>query len=334
MQDRLKKGRERLDSALEALFLLCEPVQPPKSDLEHIHYFCGNTELPESLKEHEPQRIALYKSTVAFIRAYANIADELEAAGYSAADITRIKSKVDYYLRLREIIRLASGETLDLKAYEADMRHLIDTYIQANEPRKTSDFDNIGLLELIEKLGIMGAIEQGLKPLTGNREAIAETIENNVRRKIIREQLTDPAYYDKMSTLLDEIIAARKAKAIDYEEYLRRIAEIAVNAGKGHSDETPEQLNTPGKRALYNNLKKPSAPANERVAEDTPAYGDPVLTLALLIDETVHRVKPDQFRGHQAKENEIKRALLPLLGNNVAEVERIFKIISAPQNGY
>jgi len=334
MQDRLQKGRERLDSALEALFLLCEPVQPPKSDLEHMHYFCGNTELPESLKEHEPQRIALYKSTVALIRAYANIADELEAAGYSAADITRIKGKVDYYLRLREIIRLASGETLDLKAYEADMRHLIDTYIQANEPRKTSDFDNMGLLELIEKLGIMGAIQQGLKPLTGNREAIAETIENNVRSKIIKDQLTDPAYYEKMSTLLDEIIAARKAKAIDYEEYLRRIAEIAVNAGKGHSDETPEQLNTKGKRALYNNLKKPSAPTDERVAEDAPAYGDPALTLALLIDETVQRVKPDQFRGHQARENEIKRALLPLLGNDHVEVERIFKIISAPQNGY
>jgi hypothetical protein len=82
-------------------------------------------------------------------------------------------------------------------------------------------------------------------------------------------------------------------------------------------------------------LKKPSQPANDRnAAENAPDYGDPALTLALLIDETVHRVKPDQFRGHQAKENEIKRALLPLLGNDPVEVERIFKIISAPQNGY
>lgn len=41
MQDRLKKGRERLDQALEALALLCEPVQPPKGELEHIHYFAA-----------------------------------------------------------------------------------------------------------------------------------------------------------------------------------------------------------------------------------------------------------------------------------------------------
>ncbi len=335
MQDRLKKGQERLDSGMEMLALLCEPVNPPKGDLEYIHYFCGNTELAESLKEHEPQRIALYKGVVALIRAYANIADELEAAGYSSADIERIKRTMDEYLRLREIIRRAASETLDLKAYEADMRHLIDTYIQADEPRKISPFDNIGLLELVTKLGILDAIHEGLGALKGNREAIAETIENNVRSKIIKEQLTDPAYYEKMSALLDEIIAARKAKAIEYEEYLKRIAEIAVNVEKGHSDETPTQLDTPGKRALYNNLKKPAAPANDRsAAEDAPAYGNPALTLALLIDETVHRVKPDQFRGHQAKENVIKAALLPLLGNDLAEVERIFKIISAPQNGY
>src|ERR1700686_3006749 len=72
LQDRVKKGRERLDDALEKLVLLCEPVEPPQGELEHIHYFCGNTEIPEDLKEHETQRAALYKATVALVRAYAN----------------------------------------------------------------------------------------------------------------------------------------------------------------------------------------------------------------------------------------------------------------------
>ena len=78
LQDRLKKGKERLDQALEALPLLCEPVEPPKGELEHIHYFCGNTEIPSDLEDREPQRAALYKATAALMRAYANIADELE----------------------------------------------------------------------------------------------------------------------------------------------------------------------------------------------------------------------------------------------------------------
>ena len=212
LHDRLEKGKERLDQALEALALLCEPVEPPKGELEHIHYFCGNTEIPSDLEEREPQRAALYKATVALVRAYANIADELEPAGYGAADIARIKDRLKHYLNVREIIRKASGESLDLKAYEADMRHLIDTYIEADEPRKISPFDNMGLLELIVKTGIADAIASQLGGLKGNKNAIAETIENNVRRKIIKEHLSDPAYYEKMSALLDEIIAARKAR--------------------------------------------------------------------------------------------------------------------------
>src|SRR5207244_3263567 len=94
VQDRLKKGKERLDTAIEALALLCEPVASPKGELEHIHYFCGNTEIPADLKEREPQRVQLYKAVVGLVRAYANIADELEKAGYSDGDITGLKQQL------------------------------------------------------------------------------------------------------------------------------------------------------------------------------------------------------------------------------------------------
>jgi type I restriction enzyme R subunit len=328
LQDRLKKGKERLDNAIEALALLCEPVEPPKGELEHIHYFCGNTEILSDLKEREPQRAALYKVTVALVRAYANIADELEPAGYSPADIARIKRQLDHYLHVREIIRKASGESLDLKAYEADMRHLIDTYIEADEPRKISPFDNMSLVDLIVKTGIAKAIATQLGGMKGNKNAIAETIENNVRSRIIKEHLNDPAFYEKMSVQLQEIIELRKARAIDYEEYLKRIAELVKKVAAGKAEDTPEELDTPGKRALYNNLLS----GCHRVAEPAPPYWDTerdeVLSLAIRIDETVKRVRPDSWRGHQAKENAIKWALLGIL-HDVAKVERIFLIIKA-----
>lgn len=307
LQDRLKKGRERLDTALEALALLCEPVEPPKGELEYIHYFCGNTEIPTDLQQREPQRSALYKATVTLVRAYANIADELEAAGYTGTEIAQIKKRIDGTLKLREIIRKASGETLDLKAYEADMRHLIDTYIQADEPRTISPFDEMPLLDLIVNTGIGNAIAQQLGGLKGNQQAVAETIENNVRSKILKEHLNDPAYYEKMSALLNEIIAARKAKAIAYEEYLKRIAELAKKVEAGQGEEMPEPLDTPGKRALYHNLNQNQG-------------------LALQIDQTVKQVRPDGWRGVQAREQVIKAALYGVLQDE-AEVERIFLII-------
>ncbi len=176
LHERLKKGKERLDDAIEAHALLCEPVEPPKDELKHIHYFCGNTEIPTDLEEREPRRAALYKATVSLVRAYANISDELIDAGYDEGDVARIKDTLDKAVKLRDTIRNAAGETLDLKAYEADMRHLIDTYIEADEPRKISPFDGIGLLDLIVKTGIADAIASRLGGLKGNKDAVAETI--------------------------------------------------------------------------------------------------------------------------------------------------------------
>ncbi len=332
MQDRVKKGRERLDSAFEALFLLCEPVEPPQNELEHIHYFCGNTEIVSELEERAPRRAALYKAAVALVRAYANIADELDAAGYSGSDVARIKQQMKHYLDIREIVRKASGETLDIKAYEADMRHLIDTYIEADEPRTISPFEGIGLIELIVKTGIADAIASQLSGLKGDRTAIAETIENNVRRTIIKEHLNDPAYFEKMSALLDEIIALRKARAIEYEEYLGRIADLAKRVDAGYAADAPEELrNSPALRALYNNLKRPGEqrPRARRVAEPHAKLemaGDPLLNLALNIDKAVRAVRPDDWRGVHAREQIIRKALYDLLGDPT-EVERIFLIV-------
>jgi type I restriction enzyme R subunit len=187
----------------------------------------------------------------------------------------------------------------------------------------------MGLLELIVKTGIAEAITQQLKALKGNRNAIAETIENNVRQKIIKENLSDPAFYEKMSTLLDEIIAARKAKAIEYEEYLRRIAALAQSVEAGTADDTPEELKkSPALRALYNNLKGDG----ETPPNGSAASGDPTLELALEIDAAVKQARPDGWRGVQAREQVVKAALYATLQNE-DEVERIFLIVKAQVRG-
>ena len=294
IQDRLKAGKERLDKALEEIAMLCEPVQAPKDTMAYIRYFCGNPEIEADLKSKEAQRTALYKNTVALIRAYANIADEMEEAGYTIKQTGDIKKEIDFYLKLREEIRRASGETLDLKTYEADMRHLIDTYIQAEDSETISPFGDMPLLEIIEKSGIADAINSLEGGIRANREAVAETIENNVRRKIIKEHLVDPAFFENMSKLLAELIRERKAQAISYEEYLKRIAELARNVSQGKSDETPATLNSPGLRALYNNLAE-----NEK--------------LAIVIDKTIKEKSPADWRGHLAKENVVKRTIYDIL---------------------
>jgi type I restriction enzyme, R subunit len=307
MKDRLKMARERLDNALEALEMLCEPVTPPKGKLEYFHYFCGNSEKPDDLKETEAQRTALYKGIVAFIRAHANISGEFEEAGYNTKEIQHLESRLEFYLHLREEIRKYSGETLDLKAYEADMRHLLDNYIQAEDPEVVSPFGDIPLLDLIGHEGIQKAIESLPKEIRGNKQAVAETIENNVRQKIIKDHLIDPAFFEEMSTLLNALIKERKAQALSYADYLKQITDLSKKVNEGKKADIPAALTTPAKRALYNNL------------------GNNV-ELALECDQAIQYSKQDGFRGDLIKERMVKKALHDVLKDK-QKVEEIFQIV-------
>lgn len=208
------------------------------------------------------------------------------------------------------------------------MRHLIDTYIEAQAPRKISPFDNIGLLDLIVKTGIADAIAERLADMKGNRESIAETIENNVRSKILKEQLTDPAYFARMSALLDEIIRLRKERAVEYEEYLARIAEVARKVNAGKADDTPVQLKTPGQLALYNNLKAQVGlnAAQEPAGPLLPK--DPALDVALQLDATIKARRPDGWRGVRTKERMVQQAMFEVLKDSKA-VAALFPVVMA-----
>ncbi len=313
LKERLQNARERLENAREAIELLCEPVEPPKKTLDYIHYFCGNTEKPEELKAKEALRTSLYRATVALVRAYANISDEMNAAGYTEPEVLEIEEQIKFYLNLREEIKQASGETLDLKAYEADMRHLIDNYIQAEDPQKISPFDNFSLIELIVKTGIADAIENLPKGIKGSQEAVAETIENNIRKKIIREHLTDPAFFEKMSKILGLIIKERKENAIEYEKYLQKIADLAKKINEDSNSNMPGTIKTKAQKALYNNLGEDAA-------------------LALKVDAAIIYVKKADWRGNIPKENEVKQAIYEVI-KDINEVERIFDIVKQ-QNDY
>jgi len=307
LEDRLTKAKERLENALEEIRLVVEHVPTPKSDLDYIRYFCGNPENADDLKASEVKRTALYKHTVALIRAYANIAAEMQEAGYSEAETEAIKKELDNYLRLREIIRKVSGETLDMKAYEADMRFLIDNYIQADPSKRIDPFENQTLLDLIVNTGIADAINQLPDGIKSSKEAVAETIENNVRQKIIKEHLIDPAFFEEMSRLLKTIIEELRQKKISYEDYLKKMAELARRVMHGGGDDLPKTIKTPAQRALFNNLNKNEA-------------------LALKIDEAVKRVKQVDFRGDERKENIIKYEIFQIVKDE-KEAERIFAII-------
>ena len=334
----LEEGKKKLDSAREALRYLCEPVAAPREIEQYLHYFCGDASDPEALNDTEQLRIAFYKTVVTFVRAYAAIAQDLAEAGYSDSDIGELQADVASYTDIRNAIKQYSNEELDIKPYEADMRHLINAYIQADQAEDLGNLSQLSLTELIIETGIHNAIAKKLNA-KGNlsKNAVAESIINNVRKTIIREQLTDPRFYEEMSKLLDDLIKQKREDTESYEEFLRS-AEALVKrmASKGSDGEHPPELNGhPEAIVLFNNLGTilPSDGTASEVSGPDPAEVQARAGLALEIDRVMREKAPSGFRGDETRERQILNELFPLMGRDRDATAAIFEIIKQ-QPGY
>lgn len=311
--DRITKAREDLDDALERIRALVEAVAPPKNTLQYQQYFCameqGNA---EQLKANESKRVELYKSVAGVTRAFANLANEMLEAGYSEAETDAIKKEIAHYVNVRAEVKLGAGEDVDFKQYEAGMRFLLDTYIQASASEVVSNFEDTGLIDLIVKLGA-GAIDKLPEGIKNSPEAVAETITNNMRKVIIDERAMNPKYYDRMSELLDAIIEERRQKAIDYEAYLAKLLDAAKQLGtKESGTKYPDWANNGAKRALVD-------------------FFFPDEHLAIEIDTIVRHAKPDAWVGSPIKERKVKNAIRTSLGDGFdqAKLDELFELVKA-----
>ena len=339
LKDWLAEGKKALDAAREALRYLCEPVALPREVEQFLHYFCGDAANPNALTETEALRVSFYKSAAVFVRAFAAIAQDLTQAGYSDAEAAALKKDVEFYGEMRSAIKKHSGEELDIKPYEADMRHLLNTYVQADPAADLGELGEMSLTELIIKTGIHDAIARKLNEkgkLSNN--AIAEGIINNVRKTIIRDQLTDPRFYEQMSQLLDDLIKQSRTDAAAYEEFLKKAAALVKRLATKQPDEAiPAALQ--GKReatVIYNNLPRILAMRGAEVAgvaEPRAEYGDERLGLALEIDRVMRERAPAGWKGDQAREAQVLNALFPLLDRNREATLELFELVKN-QPGY
>ena len=311
LTDRLEKAKERLEEVRESIKALCEPVEEPKNTEDYIHYFCAeDTTDKDALVDNEAKRVALYKTTASFVRAYINLANEMEEAGYTTQEAITIKEEVTHYDKVREQIKLASGDYVDMKRLEPAMRHLIDQYIRAEDSEVLTDFDEMGLIELIVENGVENTIEDLPKGINGNEGSVAETIENNMRKLIIDENPVNPKYYEEMSELLDALIKERKEQAIEYKEYLEKIKDLASKVVKPTtaSNSYPDSLDTRAKQSLYDNFG-----ANE--------------ALAIALDVVIRHTKKDGWNGDLMKERELKRAIKRELGDKADMIDEIMELV-------
>lgn len=312
LKDRLEQAKLDLDNALEMVRALCEPVKAPRNTEDYIYYFCGKSGLnQDELTEKEALRLTLYQNVAKLLRAFANIANEMPDAGYSAQDVDSIRTEVAHFEKVRDEVKLASGDLVEMKRFEPAMRHLLDMYIRADDSEVLMDFEELGLIELIVEKGA-DAVEALPDSIRKNQEAMAETIENNVRKTIVDENPVNPKYYEQMSVLLDELIELRRQKAIEYQEYLEKIRELSrkVIRPEQTAANYPPSMDSNPKRAFYDN------------------FGQDEL-LATKIDSAIRYTKKADWVGDRFKEREIANAVREETAGYDVDIQGVMELAKA-----
>ncbi len=299
ISDKAQKIKKKLEEARGQLGSLCESVKEPKDETGYIAYFCGS-----DLEKNAQKRRLFYQLVGVFLRMFVELS-HLEKPIYSKEEMQKIKQEVQFYRYLQKMIGLNSGDSVDLKSYSEDMRRILDAYIKATDSKTLIKIEDQGLCEVLAQMDI-NDFNKELSEVFKNESSMAESIANNTRKRIIEKEASDPKYYEKLSSLLSDLINQFREKKLTYLEYLQQIHNLAKQVIHKEDKNYPTKINANALKTLYDNLDEDEA-------------------LALEIDACIRDNKKDGWVGHHQKEKNLKIALRKTI-NDEGLLESIFNL--------
>ncbi|GAA9420955.1 HsdR family type I site-specific deoxyribonuclease [Helicobacter pylori] len=299
ISDKAQKIKKKLEEARDQLRSLCESVKEPKDERDYIAYFCGS-----DLEKNAQKRRLFYQLVGAFLRMFVEL-NNLEKPVYSKEEMHKIKQEAEFYRHLQKMIGLNSGDSVDLKSYSEDMRRILDAYIKATDSKTLIKIEDQGLCEVLAQMDI-NDFNKELSQAFKNESSMAESIANNTKKRIIEKEASDPKYYEKLSSLLNDLINQFREKKLTYLEYLQQMKNLAKQVIHKEDKNYPTKINTNALKTLYDNLDENEA-------------------LALEIDACIRSNKKDGWVGHHQKEKNLKIALRKII-NDEGLLENIFNL--------
>lgn len=310
IKEKNKACRKDLEEAKEQVEALLALVHPQTRE-GFFRYFVYDDNAPEEemdkqLDDNAEKRSKLYKYVRRYLNCYANLANSLEDMGYSEAERKEYAECAKKYDALKREIELRSNDHIDMRRYEPDMRQVLDLYVKAEDSEVIAKLDDTSFLDIVaaQNEEQLNDLPDELKDEYGR--ASVETVEANLREVIRKDSPFNPAYYGKLSIILQELIDKRKKEMLDYEEYMKELIELVKKARGKSANSYPESIKTPGMRALYDNLGQ-----NEY--------------LAIRAHEVIKENALVGFRDNRLKQRKLIKALAKLLGDEMAQ--KIYDII-------
>ena len=158
-------------------------------------------------------------------------------------ELSAYKKDFKFFQDLRKAVKLRYSETIDHKAYERQMQKLMDQYIAAEE-----------VIRIVEPVDITNTekFNEELEQLSSDRGK-ADAIRTRLTRQISKQWQENPAFYQKFSERIKEILEEYRQKRISDAEYLKQMLETRERFMQGDSGQNyPTSIHrNPNAQAFY-----------------------------------------------------------------------------------
>lgn len=213
------------------------------------------------------ERFRDYSGTLAIAMASERFLEETPVP-----DQERYRQDLKFFGNLRVAVQRRYAERISYTEYEPKIKKLIDTHVGTGQVEQITP-----LVDIFDQEAFAKEVEKVTEP-----SGKADTIAHRLQKTISERWQEDPAFYEKFSKMLEEVIRAFREQRIAATQYLKQVTEIMTSVVNRVDEEIPSVLNG------HNEAKAFYGVVNG-VAESLGAGGDATrqasAEIALRIDE-------------------------------------------------
>ncbi len=255
-----------------------------KKDVEEYEQFLTDQERRDKFYD----RLSEYSNTLSIALSSVKFLEETPAE-----EITRHKSDLKFFTKLRTSVKRRYAETLDFAEYEPKIQKLLDMHVGTEETEQITPlvniFDKEAFAEEVAKLKSVSAM--------------ADTIAHRTSRTIYERMGEDPVFYARFSDMLQKVIDDYRQRRIDENAYLKKVTEIMNAVVNRTGDEISAKLNGHEVAKAYYGIVNQSF---KGYIFEEPPLEDWFANIALAIDEIIERNRIVQWTDNQDIQNRMR----------------------------
>ena len=214
--------------------------------------------------------------------------------------VTKYKNDLKYFLNLRVAVKQRYSDAIDYSEYESQIANMVHKHIGAEKVKTI--VEQVSIFELED-------FEREIDKVNGDA-AKAELIASRTKKTCIEKLEEDPAFYKRLSDLIEEAINNYRAHRISEKEFLKQATKHMKTATGQVRKNIPEKLYENENAAAYYGTISENFAEYDDESEDKQ---DLLAELAAKADSIINKHKIRDWQHNIDVENSILNEIEDLL---------------------